>query len=78
MAEIEVSTARKLWADLSFRTFQARRRHKNINVLVRLVLGRSRVCPWDKPGLSLGQKHGVEGRLCLFRSLAVGTARTKC
>ena len=31
---------------------QARKRHININVLVRLVLGRPRVCPWDKPRVS--------------------------
>ena len=34
---------------------QARKRHININFLVRLVLGRPRVCLGDKPGLSLGQ-----------------------
>ena len=35
--------------------FQARKRHININFLVRLPLGRPPVCPRDKPSLSLGQ-----------------------
>ena len=54
-------------------THQARKRHININFLVRLRLGRPPVClrdqprfsprftqwsPWDKPGLSLGQTGG--------------------
>ena len=41
---------------------QARKRHININFLVRLLLGHpgnvpgtNRVCPWDKLGLSQGQ-----------------------
>ena len=34
---------------------QARKRHININFLVRLPLGRPPVCPRDNPGLSLGQ-----------------------
>ena len=42
-------------------TFQASKRHININFLVRLLLGRPRDCPWDKPGLSLGQTHFVPG-----------------
>ena len=55
---------------------QARKRHININIFVRLVLGENlgqtrvfslfytlearihRACPWDKPGLSLGQTRG--------------------
>ena len=40
---------------------QARKRHININVLVRLHLGRPPVCPWDKPGLSQGQTQVVPG-----------------
>ena len=32
-----------------------------MNFLVRLLLGRPRACPWDKPGLSLGQTHFVPG-----------------
>ena len=40
---------------------QARKRHININVLVRLRLGRPPVCPWDKPSLSLGQTQVVPG-----------------
>ena len=30
--------------------YQARKRHININIFVRLVLGRPRACPGDKPG----------------------------
>ena len=40
---------------------QARKRHININILVRLRLGRPPVCPWDKPGLSQGQTQVVPG-----------------
>ena len=40
---------------------QARKRHININFLVRLLLGRPREYPGDKPGLSLGQTHFVPG-----------------
>ena len=51
---------------------QARKRHININFLVRLALGRPRVCPRDKPrfsplftqwtpGLSKGQTRFVRG-----------------
>ena len=42
---------------LDLRMSQARKRHMNINFLVRLPLGRPPVCPtnpWDKPGMSLG------------------------
>ena len=31
---------------------QTRKRHININFLVRLLLGRPRECPWDKPRFS--------------------------
>ena len=31
---------------------QARKRHININFLVRLPLGRPQECPWDKPSFS--------------------------
>ena len=59
--------------------FQARKRHININFLVRLLLGRPRECPWDKPmfspyftqwkpSLSLGQTHFVPGILSLGQS----------
>ena len=40
---------------------QARKRHININFLVRLLLGRPWECPGDQPGLSLGQTHFVPG-----------------
>ena len=40
---------------------QARKRHININFLVRLPLGRPPVCPRDKPSLSLGQTRVVPG-----------------
>ena len=40
---------------------QARKRHINTNFLVRLLLGRPRECPRDKPGFSLGQAHFVLG-----------------
>ena len=53
---------------------QARKRHININFLVRLLLGRPRECPWDKPrfssyftqwkpSLSLGQTQFVPGTI---------------
>ena len=41
--------------------FQARKRHININVLIRLRLGRLPVWPWDKPRLSQGQTQVVSG-----------------
>ena len=40
-----------LWGACS----QAKKRHINIILFVRLVLGFHRVCPGDKPGVSLGQ-----------------------
>ena len=40
---------------------QVRKRHININVLVRLRLGRPPVCPWDKPSLSQGQTQVAPG-----------------
>ena len=40
---------------------QARKRHININCLVRLLLGRPRECPGDKLSLSLGQSGFVPG-----------------
>ena len=40
---------------------QARKRHININFLVRLPLGRPPVCPRDKPSFSLGQTRVVPG-----------------
>ena len=43
-----------LWA-----IFQARKRHTNVKFLVRLPLGRSRVCLRGKAGLSLGQTPGT-------------------
>ena len=45
----------KGWAKHKWPWTQARKRHININFLVRLRLGRPRVCPWDKPRLSQGQ-----------------------
>ena len=42
-------------------TSQARKRHINMNFFVRLLLGRLRECPGDKPGLSLGQNGFVPG-----------------
>ena len=37
---------------------QARKRHMNINVLVRLGLERPRVCPWDDPRFVPGTNRG--------------------
>ena len=42
---------------------QARKRHININFLVRLLLGRPRECLGDKPGLPPGQTHFVPGTI---------------
>ena len=39
--------------------------HKH-NFVVRLPLGRPRDCPWDKPGLSLGQTQFVPGTTQVF------------
>ena len=54
--------ARRVGDGYSLPTYQARKRHININFLVRLLLGRpgnvpgtNRVCPGDKVGLSQGQ-----------------------
>ena len=59
---------------------QARKRHINTNVLIRLRLGRPPLCPWDKPSLSQGQTQVVPGTnrgfLLILHSLLVNEVIT--
>ena len=53
-----ISAAAHVSAEISrshYNNVEARERHINRNFSVRLRLGRLRMCPWDKPSLSLGQ-----------------------
>ena len=54
------------WCRCSVAFFRARKRHINVNFLVRLPLGRPRECPGDEPGLSLGQNPLCPGTNPIF------------
>ena len=63
VAACEMSMTRRLRGVRSCRTYQARKRHININFFCPVGLGTTpglsrgfhRVCPWDKSGENLGQ-----------------------